>query len=402
MNIYELIVKVYKKIKNQPTYLATFLLDILVTIIYFPKYLYHLIRKQKIVAFDWGDGIYSSFYLPLSEKLESSDLNIIFFFCFGAMNYFELNIFRRGLPRIYADFLDNKIVICATASKYKKLPKTIRIQIFHGLASFGVVWQKAFIGYFDVLFLSTKFQWQQLQGEYKKIVAGKSVFKIGYPKIDKYVFAKEKEENKADNKITLFYGPTYHREISSIFEFLPIIIEICKRNKYKLIIKLHPFLYDKYNYDSSGGVNWFKKISEYKKAYQNIVFLGKNENAYAIDKYFRITNIFLTDVSGFGYEFVLATSKPIIFLGNKLKIPLDDLRKGNIKKYEKYPEIYYRRKIGPVVEKLNQLETTLKRIIERDGYKTEREKFRQEYIFNLGTSANVAVSKIKEIYERLS
>ncbi|GAH85740.1 unnamed protein product [marine sediment metagenome] len=50
MDIYESIVKVFKRIKNQSSYLALFLLDVLVTIIYFPMYLYYLIRKQKTVA----------------------------------------------------------------------------------------------------------------------------------------------------------------------------------------------------------------------------------------------------------------------------------------------------------------------------------------------------------------
>jgi len=401
MTINQLVSKVLKKVKTHPNYLFFFFLDVLVTVVYLPKYLYYLIKKQKIVAFDWINGTYGSFYSPLLEKLESFNLEIVFFFRFGESNRFGLKVLRKGLPRIYADLLDNKIVICADASEYERLSKTIRIQIFHGPASFGAGYQINFIDNFDVLFLITKFQWRQLQGECKKIVAGKKAFKVGYPKIDKYISSEEKKKNVEDGNITIFYGPTYHCEISSIFKFLPKIVEICKKNRYKLIIKLHPFLYYKHNYEYSGGVDWSKKIYEYKKNHYDIMFLEKNENAYDLAECFKKTDIFLTDVSGIGWEFVLSTSKPIIFLGNKLKIPLNDLRKGNIKKYEKYPEIYYRGKIGPVVEKPNQLKIALERIIGRDGYKAEREKFRREYIFNLGTSTDVAVSKIKEIYKGL-
>jgi hypothetical protein len=395
-NIYELGAKVCQKIKNQPTYLGFFLLDALVTIIFFPKYLYYLIRKEKIVAFDWGDGTYSDFYLPLFEKLDKSDLDIVFFFRFGHTNRLGMTIFKKGLPRIYGDFLDNKVVICASPSKYEKLPKTTRIQIFHGFGSFGSAKQKDYIERFDVLFLGTKFQWHQLRGQYKKIAKSKRIFCIGYPKIDKYISAKETDKSIDPDNITLFYGPTYHREISSIFEFLPAIVQMCQRNNYKLIIKLHPFLFHRHNYDESGGIDWPRRIYKYKKAYDNITFLREDKNN--LGKYFGATDIFLTDVSGLGIEFVLTTSKPIVFLGNKLKVPLEDLRKGDVEKYKNYPEVYYRTKIGPIVAKPSGLEETVKKTIKQNDYKTEIEKFRKEWVFNLGTSADAAASKIKKIH----
>ena len=109
MDIYESIRKVCNKIKNQPSSLGLFLLDILVTIIYFPKYLYYLIKQQKVIAFDWRDGLFGDFYLPLFEEFDKRRLQIIFFFNFGYVNGYEMTIFKRGLPRLYERFLDNKI-----------------------------------------------------------------------------------------------------------------------------------------------------------------------------------------------------------------------------------------------------------------------------------------------------
>lgn len=404
VNVYELTVKICKILKKQPIYLGLFLLYILTIIIYFPKYLYHLIRKQKIIAFDWGDGTYSDFYLPLFEKLDKSGLEILFFFRFGYANQYRMTTFKKGLPKVYGNFLDNKIVISATCSKYRKLSKTVRIQIFHGFGSFGSVWQRDFIDDFDILFLTTRCQWNELQTEeYKKIVEGKEVFRIGYPKIDKYVYKKDENDVRYNKKnITLFYGPTYHCEISSIFEFLPSIVEMCKRNRYKLIIKLHPFLYHKHSYYRSGGIDWSQKIYDYKENwYNDIIFLRRDRDNHNLGEYFRMTDVFLTDVSGIGFEFVLATSKPIIFLGQKLKVPLEDLRSGTVEKYKDYAEIYYRGRIGPIVKKPYQLEEVLKRTIEGNDYRIEIEKFRREFTFNLGVSADVAVSKIKKIYEEL-
>jgi len=157
MNINQLTTEICKRIKSQPFYLVSFFLDIFATIIYFPKYLYYLVKREKIVSFDWGNGIYSDFYLPIFEGLNKCGLRIVFFFHFGNAERYGMTVFKKGLPRIYENFLDNKIVIFASAAKYAKLKKTVRIQIFHGLGSFSVLWQRSFVDPFDVLFLATKF-----------------------------------------------------------------------------------------------------------------------------------------------------------------------------------------------------------------------------------------------------
>jgi len=401
VNIYVLIIKICKKIKNQPIYLIFLILEILSIIIYFPKYLYYLFKKKKIIAIDWQNGIYSSFFMPLYESLKrKSNLEVIFFFSFRGRNYINIFVLERGMPEIYKDILDNKIVICATCSKYVKLKNTVRIQIFHGLSSFGCAWQRTFIDNFDVLFLVTKFQWYQCaQGKYKELIEGKRIFKIGYPKIDKYITIEKQAKTIKKKDLILFYGPTYHREISSIFNFLSEIVQICKANDYILIIKLHPLLFYKHNYCYSGCIDWERRINSYKENYGKIILIKENDKNISISKYFKTADIFLTDCSGIGFEYVLSTGKPIIFLGNKLKIPLEDLRKGNIRKYKKYPEVYYRGKIGPIVKEHQKLEKTIKYLIKKDNYRTERVKFRKEYIFNLGVSANIAVAKIKDIYK---
>ena len=149
------------------------------------------------------------------------------------------------------------------------------------------------------------------------------------------------------------------------------------------------------NLEALIGLKKFMNI----KNYNDIVLLRGNKND--LSKYFRITDIFLTDVSGIGFEFVLATSKPVIFLGDKLKVALEDLRKGNVKKYENCPEIYYRGRIGPIVKKPEELEEAVRKILRENTYKDEIKKFRREYVFNLGTATDVVVSEIKKIYEEL-
>ena len=233
MSIHKLVIKIFNKIKNQPDYCFFIFIDIMAIIIYFPKYIYCVLGKQKRICFAWGNGEYSDSFMPLINKLGKDRVNIILFFHFYAPSRYNMTVFKNGLPRIYANILDNKLIICAGNSKYKNLPNTIRIQIFHAPASFAGTWHKDIIDYSDALFMVTKYQWYECtEGNFAQIAAGKKLFQTGYPKIDKY-FASNYNYSKSYNEesVTIFYGPTYHRDISSIFNFSDSTEAISNLNK---------------------------------------------------------------------------------------------------------------------------------------------------------------------------
>ena len=392
--------KLTRELKKIPTYLFFKSLTVITVLFYFPKLIYLLARQEKIIAFDWNDGLYGEMYFPLIEKLEQKEVNIVYFIDYGKVNHFGLKIINNSLPKLFGNLLDNKVVVSATKSKYKKLANTIRVQMFHGVGSFGVKFGMGFIEPFDVLFLQSASQRNQLETEYKDVMAEKKMYNVGYPKIDKFVTV-QNERPYPFKDVTLFYGPTYHLKISSIFSFLETIVTVCQTHNFKLIIKLHPFLLNKYNFDQSGGIDWRKKVSEYKAQYANITVVKYDEFNRNLLNSFQMTDIFITDCSALGYEFVLATSKPILFLGKKLKIPLVDLSKGSIEKYSKYPEVYYRGKIGPIIYQPNEFETAIKKMIKKNDYTNAIESFRKEYIYNLGRAAEVGASKLLELHAEL-
>lgn len=198
---------------------------VLTIFFYLPKLIYLLATQKKIIAFDWNDGLYEEMYFPLIEKLEEKGVNIVYFIDYGRVNHFDRMVIRNSLPKLFGNFLDNKIVVSATNSKYKKLDNTIRIQMFHGVGSFGVKFGMGFVEPFDVLFLQSPSQRKQLETEYKDVVAKKRMYNIGYPKIDKFVTV-TKERQPPLKDVTLFYGPTYHQKISSIFSFLETIVTV--------------------------------------------------------------------------------------------------------------------------------------------------------------------------------
>jgi len=386
---------------HDPGFVLNLLCYVVLVIVYFPKYLWLSFKRETLLAFDWGADRYGDFYEPIYEELKartSGSVPILFFF-FLQHDDKRFPLLRSGLPRFYKNLLDNKILLAADSARYKKLRNTIRVQIFHGLSSFGSVWQaSSFIVPFDVLFLPMPFMWEQLQNEYKDAARGKQVLKIGYPKLDCLVKAAGRKVETTET--TLFYGPTYHREISSIFDFLPAIVDICRRNNYRLIVKLHPYLYDKHSTERSGGIDWHNRIRSYQRKYTKIVLLNKHLPMSQFSHHFVETDIFLTDVSGIGFEFVLATGRPIIFLGKKIKIPLKELRAGHTEMYADHVEINARGRIGPIVRTPSDLETVILNSLSCNPYKQGIDRFRKEYTYNLGCATEQAVSALLKLYEK--
>jgi len=385
---------------RDPLVFLNLLWYVILVIVYFPKYLWLSFKHETLLAFDWGADHYGDFYRPIYEAIRARSGGPPILFFFGLKhsdNRFPL--LRSGLPRFYKNLLDNKILIAADSARYKKLRNTPRVQIFHGLSSFGSVWQpSSFIAPFDVLFLPMPFMWEQLQNEYKDVARGKQVFKIGYPKLDYLI--KSADQKVETTKTTLFYGPTYHRELSSIFDFLPGIVDVCRRNNYRLVIKLHPYLYDKHVREKSGGINWRSRIRDYQREYAPIVLLDKDTPMNQSADWFAKTDVFLTDVSGIGFEFVLATGRPIVFLGEKIKIPLEDLRAGRTERYADHAEILARGRIGPIVEAPSDLEGVILNTLSHNSYEQGIDRFRKEYTYNLGHATEQAVTTLLNLYEK--
>ena len=206
----------------------------------------------------------------------------------------------------------------------------------------------------------------------------------------------EEGSNEGDKKKrVVFYGPTYHVEISSIFEYLLPIVKYTQKNDMILLIKLHPFLYHKDDFSSSGAKDWVSEIKALSRTYNNIFHLNRNISFEKVREYFYKSDIFLTDDCGVGLEYSLITGRPLVFLGNKLKIPLDDLRTNNLSKYSDFPEIKVRGTIGPIISTPKSLDKKLDLFIKNyDTYSDSLVDFRKEFTYNLGKAAPFAATEV--------
>jgi len=330
-----------------------------------------------VVAISLINPSYKHFYEPIVKSLlDDKKYSVI---SFGA-EMMELPTFSR-----YTNLVIKKplIILCVDAETYRKKKKQRRIQMFHGIASLGPVYQDDFLTKYETLFLQSPIMFEQLQEKRYKTIVEKynlAIYKIGVPKVDDLLEVRPTVKKKEK---TIFYGPTYHIQYSSIFKWYKTVLRVAKELALHLIVKLHPNLYFKDSYNCSGKIDWVEVLYEEANRIGTLFILLDNEitNAQFKEAFFR-ADLMITDDSGIGREYVLATGKPIVFLDDKIKIPLGAKKED----YLQYEEFKIRGLIGPMVMKEAELKEAVKNLLDKNSYKEEIELYRKRFIYHLGNS----------------
>jgi len=330
-----------------------------------------------IVAVSLIDPCYKHFFEPIVEALLNDNKYSVISF---GNEMKGLTVFSRYTHRVIKEPL---IILCVDAETYRKKKKQRRIQMFHGIASFGPVYGADHLENYETLFLQSPIMFDQLKEEQYKSIAEKNdvaIYKIGVPKVDGLLSEKSTVEKKEK---TIFYGPTYHIKYSSIFKWYKTVLRVAKDLDLKLIIKLHPNLYLKNSHSCSGKVDWVKGLhEEADRIGIKFIMLDSKISNTRFKEAFIEADLMITDDSGIGREYVLATGKPIIFLDDKIKIPLG----ANKEDYLHYEEFKIRGRIGPVVFKEADLKQNVIDLLNKNIYTKEIEQYRKTFIYHLGNS----------------
>ena len=112
---------------------------------------------------------------------------------------------------------------------------------------------------------------------------------------------------------------------------------------------------------------------------------------------FATTSHFLTDASSIGYEYMLATGRPIIFIDDKIKIPVG----SNKEEFLEYFEVKQRGLVGPVVRNGDELRQALDTSIEDHPYENAILDATRQFAFNLGRASHAAQKAIDVEFNRL-
>ena len=99
-------------------------------------------------------------------------------------------------------------------------------------------------------------------------------------------------------------------------------------------------------------------------------------------------DMMITDWSGIAYEYAFTTCRPVLFIDTPMKIMNPEYQKIDVKPIN----IWMRAEIGAVVapDHMNELAPAVTNLIENSAqYHDKIDRFVHEYVYNLGSSAQV-------------
>ncbi len=218
----------------------------------------------------------------------------------------------------------------------------------------------------------------------------KTLVEFGYPLIEDLIdsYEKTKSQEKKEKKQILI-APSW-QEDNLLDSCIEQIIDSLYCDNYRLIVRPHPEYMKRYSEKMSVLTEKYKdKIGE------NLEFeldFSANTSVYSSD-------ILITDWSGIGTEFALATLKPVIFINTKMKVENENYTNIDIVPQE----IELRTKVGATLDKdqIGTIDNLAQNLMNDTSFKEKIENVRKSYFYGFGTKGkNGAEYIIKQLIKK--
>ena len=251
------------------------------------------------------------------------------------------------------------------------------INLCHGIGSYNLTFRKGAVDHFDTVFLAGKHQVEEIRKQ--EAVYGlpaKELVECGYPLLDdmRRDYAASSHEEHAQK--TVLIAPSWHT--GNIMEScLEEILEALKDEDYHIIVRPHP------QHVRHNG----PQLEALKKRYENNKNIEIQTDFTSSSTVFE-ADIIVSDWSSVAYEFVFTTCKPAIFVNTPMKVMNPEYQKIDTVPFD----IWTRNVVGDTVE-LDNVSAIREKIAyllnNSEKYRETIEKTTEEYVYNLGTSAEV-------------
>jgi hypothetical protein len=216
----------------------------------------------------------------------------------------------------------------------------------------------------------------------RPILLGKRLLPAGYPKLDLMLASQSTKRRPTDAPLesTVVYAPTHvygaNESFTSIRRYAEAIISALLADGYRVIFRPHPLSF----------------TDEDRPLIDRICQLHAANPRFSLDKATDYTesyssaDLMVTDISGTGFTFSLTYSRPCIFFA-----PDGEAERGlsGIQFDCRHRTGALVRSIGEMIEKASELCRT--------DMTAEIERFRDEFVFNVGKSASYIVDCLEDI-----
>ena len=354
-------------------------------------------NKVKIVFYSEKSGFFK-YYAGIIKYILNNSNKVIHYitsdpedaiFNFKHDNLRTYYIGKNKLIYLFMKLEANKVVMTTTDLQKYYLKRSLvkedieYIYLDHGMTSLNLTLRTGALDYFDTIFANGPEQVKEIREiEELRNTKKKQIVEVGFPLMDDLI--EEYNKNKSENeKKTILIAPS-HQKDNILESCIDNILEQLLDTEYRVIVRPHP------QYIQRKPERIEELTDKYKDKFSDDfkfeLDFSSNENVYLAD-------LVITDWSGIGMEYSLATTKPTLYINTKMKVINKDYEKIDTKPLD----IIIRNKIGKAIEKEETKE--IKKIVDelitnQNKYKEENIKVREKYLFNLGESSKIAAEYI--------
>lgn len=364
--------------------------------------------NKKLVFYSEGSGFYKYYKGTIEYLLEHTNITIHYITSDFNDKIFELAEKNDKIRAYYIGEkklitlmmkMDADIVVMTTPDletyhiKRSYVRKDIEyIFVMHDMGSFNLTNRNGAVDHFDTVFCTGKHQKEEVEKiEIAKNLPKKTTVEAGYDLLDDMI--KDYESNKTvTERPVILIGPSW--QVDSIMDScIDDILEGFKNSEFDVIVRPHP-QYVRHKSEKC------EALKEKYKEYTNIsVQTDFSSNSTVFD-----AAILVTDWSGICFEYAYTTKRPVIFIDTPMKV-----MNPEYKMIDTVPiNIILRNEIGKSIameDAKSTIDVAREMIANADSYSDKIEAFRNEYVYNLGHSAEISAKYIinqlkKKVAER--
>ncbi len=364
--------------------------------------------NKKLVFYSEGSGFYKYYKGTIEYLLEHTNITIHYITSDYNDRIFELagkndkiRAYYIGEKKLITLMMkmDADIVVMTTPDletyhiKRSYVRKDIEyIFVMHDMGSFNLTNRNGAVDHFDTVFCTGKHQKEEVEKiEIAKNLPKKTTVEAGYDLLDDMIKDYESSKTVTERPVILI-GPSW--QVDSIMDScIDDILEGFKNSEFDVIVRPHP-QYVRHKAEKCEALR-----EKYKECSNISVQTDFSSNSTVFD-----AAILVTDWSGICFEYAYTTKRPVIFIDTPMKV-----MNPEYKMIDTVPiNIMLRNEIGKSIameDVKSTIDVAREMIANADSYSDKIEAFRNEYVYNLGHSAEISAKYIinqlkKKVAER--
>ena len=251
------------------------------------------------------------------------------------------------------------------------------VYIPHGMDSLNMTMRTGSMDHYDSVLCAGKVQKEEIEKtEQVYGLPKKELVECGYPLLDEMKSDYKNMPKKENNQKSILIAPSWQKD-NIVDSCLEDILDNLKGHGYKITVRPHP----------QHVRHMPEKMDGLKERYRNDKDIEIQTDFSSNSTVFE-ADLMITDWSGIAYEYAYTTCKPVLFIDTPMKIMNPEYKKIDIEPLN----IWMRYEIGRVL-KLDEIDKTADTVEQMlnssEEYKTKIDDFVNEYVYNLGNSAEV-------------